>query len=167
MGKWRKRGYVWLLLAMFRHKTSLFIWTLLKIQARLLVSRNLSRQSFKRTEAINLNLTNQQHHQDWTGEQSGFNLQPNGYAINWQDSGRAISTRITTFRIRMPKIRSRNIENCIRVDIDSKCPTNKQSHSQIKSMEHGGQSKQISIAHLNVQSLRNRTHLYCNQEISI
>ena len=25
-------------------------------------------------------------------------------------------------------------------------------------MEHGGQSKQISIAHFNVESLRNRTH---------
>ena len=160
MGKWTKRGYVSLVIVGYVPPQDLTIY--LDIAKNpgpsLLVSRNLSRQSFKRTEAINLHLTDQQHHQDWTGEQSGFNLPPNDHAINWQDSGRAISTRITTFRIRKPKTRSGNIENCIRVDIDSKRPTNKQSHSQIKSMEHGGQSRQISIAHLNVQSLRNKTH---------
>ena len=123
-----------------------------------MASCSLSLQSFKRTEAINLHLTDQEHYQDWTAEQSSFNLPLNRHAINWQDSGRAIITRITTSQIRKPKTRSRNIENSIQVDIDSKRPTNKQSCSQIKPMEHGGQSKQISIAHLNVECLRNRTH---------
>ena len=67
-----------------------------------------------------------------------------------------------------PAFRTRNPNNCIEISTgSSRSSTDRQSYNQTHSLEHGGQRKRISIAHLNAESLKNRVRFTEVKEMAL
>lgn len=166
MGKWTKHGYTCQVIIghdPFKDLT-VYLGIAKNPGPSFLASGIQSRESFSHVEGINLHLAQQQLYQYLSGVQLNFSLPRNYYWTDWQSFDRRINTRITRSRRVKPNTRTRNMENCIQIDTDLKYFSNNRSRIQ---KGHSGQHKQISITHLNAQSLRNRAHFTEIKKLSL
>ena len=82
---------------------------------------------------------------------------------SWTPSYYNITHRNNNINNTQPVIRTRNPDNCIKINICS----SRQNYNKTQPLVYGGQRKRISIAHLNAESLKSRARFIEVKEMAL